>query len=143
MRAKDEGNKSKGYIMTVKEAVVLRIEKKSVLLLPILSPKCATCHERCLLRGRIFRAVNRKKLSLKKGSIVTVGTTSALEGFLGVVSLVIPILCAFLGYFLAKDKEESSKALYAFSFLLISTLLLFILNRTLYRWHKGEILEVL
>ncbi len=130
--------------MAVKEAVVIRIEKKSIILLPIISPKCVTCHEKCLLRGGFFRAKNKKQFSLKKGNIVAVGTESTLENFLGVISLIIPVFCAFLGYFLFKNKAgEDIKALFSLLFLISSTLLLFILNRTLYRWYKPEILEVL
>ncbi len=130
--------------MAVKEAVVKHIDKNYVVVSPVISETCITCTQRCLLRGkRLFRAKNKKNLALKRGSLVVVGTARRLEAFLGVVSLIIPILCAFLGFFLTKDKSENCRAVCVLLLLLASTLILFIINRTLYRWYKPEIIEVL
>ena len=130
--------------MAIKEAVVKRIEKNYIILSPIIADKCINCTQKCLLRGRPFKARNKRNLSLKVGSLVSVGTTNMLEAFLGVFCLVIPVICAFLGYIISKNRSsESEKAIFILIFLLSSTILLFILNRTLYSWYKPEIIEVL
>ena len=129
--------------MAIKEAVVRRIEKKYVVLSLVIAEKCVSCDEKCLLRGRSFRARNKKNLPISVGMVVTVGTSSAAEPFLSVFALIFPVLCAFLGYFFARNASENARAGVSFAALLISTFFTLIAARQVFRWRTPEILEIL
>ena len=130
--------------MAIKEAVVRRIDNNDVILSLVIAPKCITCRQKCLLRGRVFKAKNKRKLPIKKGSVVTVGTDGFYEAIWGIISLVIPIFCAFLGYFLSgSGASETRKAVFVLLFLFASSIVVRIISRILFRTFKPEILEIL
>ena len=130
--------------MAIKEAVVRRINKNDVVLSLVIAPKCINCRQKCLLRGRTFKAKNKRKLPIKKGSVVTVGTGGFNEAIWGIVSLVIPVLCAFWGYILSgNDASETRKAVFVLLFLFVSSIIMSVISRILFRTFKPEIIEIL
>ena len=85
------------------KACIIRYENGIATVIPLLSDTCINCNSpTCAKRGTPFQASNPQNLKLKSGDIVKIeapATTQIAQGFL---SLIVPILSAIAGYFLAE-----------------------------------------
>ena len=85
------------------KACIIKYENGIATVIPLLSDTCINCNSpTCAKRGTPFQASNPQNLKLKSGDIVKIeapATTQIAQGFL---SLIVPILSAVAGYFLAE-----------------------------------------
>ncbi len=132
------------------KALVTAIEDENIFVVPLIKSECSTCTAGCDKRGSAFAVENIRKLNIKIGDTVNLGTASLWQGIRGLISLFFPILCAILGYFLSpltarlfgKTNSEGTKALSVLFFLFISAFIVLLLTRKTKSSTKSIILSV-
>jgi len=132
------------------KALVTKIENNTVSVVPLIADACMSCQKECSKGGHAFTASNPLGLHLVLGSIVKIKTPAAAGVFQGIFSLLFPVICAVGGYFIAnpvaahygKTASEEMHAGFVLAGLLISSLFVYFLSRSVIRLTKPEITEV-
>ncbi|MBO5235802.1 MAG: SoxR reducing system RseC family protein [Spirochaetaceae bacterium] len=134
------------------KACVLNFEKDSVWVTPILSDTCINCNQpACEKRGKPFPAINPKAFELKCGDVVQLGVSAKAQFAQVFLALIIPILAAIGGYFLAepvaqlfgKMVTEGMRAVGVLLCLGITTTIITIITRSKLILSKPVIINVL
>ncbi|MGN0729325.1 SoxR reducing system RseC family protein [Treponema sp.] len=133
------------------KALVVSVENEKILVSRLEKDKCSTCSAGCAKNGRAFEVLNPNGIKVEAGSIVIIGANKKIMALQGIVSLLIPFLCAFLGYFLAspiaeafnRTVSEDGRAVFVLLFLFLSSAAVFIFTRKIPIPGKPEIVEVL
>ena len=134
------------------KACIIKYENRIATVIPLLSDTCINCNSpTCAKRGTPFQASNPQNLKLKSGDIVKIeapATTQIAQGFL---SLIVPILSAVAGYFLAEPVAklwgipvtESMRTVGVLILLAFSTGIIFILSKTWLKLSKPQVTAVI
>ena len=134
------------------KACIIEYENGIATVIPLLSDTCINCNSpTCAKRGTPFQASNPQNLKLKSGDIVKIeapATTQIAQGFL---SLIVPILSAVAGYFLAEPVAklwgipvtESMRTVGVLILLAFSTGIIFILSKTWLKLSKPQVTAVI
>lgn len=134
------------------KACIIKYENGIATVIPLLSDTCINCNSpTCAKRGTPFQASNPQNLKLKSGDIVKIeapATTQIAQGFL---SLIVPILSAVAGYFLAEPVAklwgipvtESMRTVGVLILLALSTGIIFILSKTWLKLSKPQVTAVI
>lgn len=134
------------------KACIIRYENGIATVIPLLSDTCINCNSpTCAKRGTPFQASNPQNLKLKSGDIVKIeapATTQIAQGFL---SLIVPILSAIAGYFLAEPVAklleipvtESIRTAGVLILLALSTSIIFILSKTWLKLSKPQVTAII
>lgn len=134
------------------KACIIRYENGIATVIPLLSDTCINCNSpTCAKRGTPFQASNPQNLKLKSGDIVKIeapATTQIAQGFL---SLIVPILSAIAGYFLAEPVAklleipvtESMRTAGVLILLAFSTGIIFILSKTWLKLSKPQVTAII
>ncbi len=134
------------------KACIIKYENGIATVIPLLSDTCINCNSStCAKRGTPFQASNPQNLKLKSGDIVKIeapATTQIAQGFL---SLIVPILSAVAGYFLAEPVAklwgipvtESMRTVGVLILLAFSTGIIFILSKTWLKLSKPQVTAVI
>lgn len=134
------------------KACVLNFENDSVWVTPILSDTCINCSQpACEKRGKPFPAINPKGFELKCGDVVQLGVSGSAQLVQVFVALIIPIVAAVGGYFLAepvaqlfgKVVTEGMRAIGVLLCLGITTTVITIITRSKLNFSKPIIINVL
>ena len=76
---------------------------------------------------------NPRKFLVSKGSVVAIRTYRTLEAFYGIISLLVPVFSAALGFcfssFVLKNQSELLKAFFVLLFLTVSSIAVFVVSR--------------
>ena len=134
------------------KACIIKYENGIATVIPLLSDTCINCNSpTCAKRGTPFQASNPQNLKLKSGDIVKIeapATTQIAQGFL---SLIVPLLSAVAGYFLAEPVAklwgipvtESMRTVGVLILLAFSTGIIFILSKTWLKLSKPQVTAVI
>ena len=134
------------------KACIIKYENGIATVIPLLSDTCINCNSpTCAKRGTPFQASNPQNLKLKSGDIVKIeapATTQIAQGFL---SLIVPILSAIAGYFLAGPVAklleipvtESMRTAGVLILLALSTGIIFILSKTWLKLSKPQVTAII
>ena len=134
------------------KACIIKYEKGIATVIPLLSDTCINCNSpTCAKRGTPFQASNPQNFKLKSGDIVKIeapATTQIAQGFL---SLILPILSAIAGYFLAEPVAqllgvavtESMRTAGVLILLALSTGIIFILSKTLLKLSNPQVTGII
>ena len=134
------------------KACIIKYENGIATVIPLLIDTCINCNSpTCAKRGTPFQASNPQNLKLKSGDIVKIeapATTQIAQGFL---SLIVPILSAVAGYFLAEPVAklwgipvtESMRTVGVLILLAFSTGIIFILSKTWLKLSKPQVTAVI
>lgn len=134
------------------KACIIKYENGIATVIPLLSDTCINCNSpTCAKRGTPFQASNPQNFKLKSGDIVKIeapATTQIAQGFL---SLIVPILSAVAGYFLAEPVAklwgipvtESMRTVGVLILLAFSTGIIFILSKTWLKLSKPQVTAVI
>lgn len=134
------------------KACIIKYENGIATVIPLLSDTCINCNSpTCAKRGTPFQASNPQNFKLKSGDIVKIeapATTQIAQGFL---SLIVPILSAVAGYFLAEPVAklwgipvtESMRTVGVLILLALSTGIIFILSKTWLKLSKPQVTAVI
>ena len=134
------------------KACIIKYEEGIATVIPLLSDTCINCNSpTCAKRGTPFQASNPQNFKLKSGDIVKIeapATTQIAQGFL---SLILPILSAIAGYFLAEPVAqlfgvavtESMRTAGVLILLALSTGIIFILSKTLLKLSKPQVTGII
>lgn len=133
------------------QACILNFEHNVVWVTPLLSDTCINCnHPACAKRGSPFQATNPNKLELKCGDIVKLGAPLKAQVAQGLVALLLPIIAAIGGYFLAEPvatffNHSVTEGIRAAGVLLglgVTTTLITILTRSKLNFAKPIIVSI-
>lgn len=132
------------------KALVISTDNDIITVLPVLKEACTACKSGCAKQGESFTVSNPLKLPVKKGSIVFLELSKKTLALQGIISLLVPFLCAIGGYFfgsflsskLSINNAEAVKALSVLVFLIISSLGVFLVTRKFPIKGQSEIIEI-
>ena len=133
------------------KACIIKYENGIATVIPLLSDTCINCNSPTCAKRGTFQASNPQNLKLKSGDIVKIeapATTQIAQGFL---SLIVPILSAVAGYFLAEPVAklwgipvtESMRTVGVLILLALSTGIIFILSKTWLKLSKPQVTAVI
>ncbi len=134
------------------KACIIRYENGVATVIPLLSDTCINCNSpTCAKRGTPFQASNPQNLELKSGDIVKIGAPAATQIAQGFLSLIVPILSAIAGYFLAEPVAklleipvtESIRTAGVLILLALSTGIIFILSKTRLKLSKPQVTAII
>ncbi len=133
------------------KALVTKVEQNEITVIPLITDACLSCTKGCAKQGKPFTVTNPYNLEVKKGSIVKVAASKTSENIQGIFALLLPIIFAAAGFFLAspiaslfgKKAGEGTKALCVLSFLFISAAAVFFISRKIKFKGRPGIIEVL
>lgn len=134
------------------KACIIRYENGVATVIPLLSDTCINCNSpTCAKRGTPFQASNPQNLELKSGDIVKIGAPAATQIAQGFLSLIVPILSAIAGYFLAEPVAklleipvtESIRTAGVLILLALSTGIIFILSKTWLKLSKPQVTAII
>lgn len=136
--------------MMLKKAVVLSEEGEEISVLPISKTECASCSASCGKKQEALTVSNPKNFPLKAGEIVFIETSRGGQVFEALLTLLFPFCSAIAGYFAAAPlashfegrSSDGIRAVFVLSFLLISSILVFISTRLLPPKGKTEIVSI-
>lgn len=139
----------------IEKGIITSIEDKKITVLPILKDACASCTSSCSKQRPEITVCNPKNLQVKKGSLVTLSTSKKMQALQGIISLLIPFMCAVAGYFVAAPvmklfdakftdtRDDCFRALFVLIFLALSSAAIFIVTRKKPLPGTPEITEVI
>ena len=136
----------------VDNALIIHLSESEIQVVPLISDACINCQKSgCTKQGKPFSVANPKNLEIKKGDIVKLKASANNQTIQGFVSLIIPILGAILGFFLGgflanKFSFNNVEMFQAFGVLLgliLTSTVIFFLSKTILKFKKTEIVEVL
>lgn len=134
------------------KACIIRYENGIATVIPLLSDTCINCNSpTCAKRGTPFQASNPQNLELKSGDIVKIGAPAVTQIAQGFLSLIVPILSAIAGYFLAEPVAklleipvtESIRTAGVLILLALSTGIIFILSKTWLKLSKPQVTAII
>ena len=133
-----------------KKGIVVKVEGNQVTVLPFVKDACASCSQNCKERGESYTVANPQNLKVEKGTVVGITAEKKMEALQGLISLLLPFLCAVLGFMLSPavakvfslPLSEGTKALCTLSFLLISSALVLLITRKVPLPGQNQIVEV-
>jgi hypothetical protein len=82
-------------------AVITEITDSTITVIPLITGACMSCKEGCAQRGHPFAVANPNNLDVKKGTVVKIGSSPTAAIVQGILSLLVPVICAAAGYFAA------------------------------------------
>lgn len=126
-------------------------DKECATVLPVISDECAKCASGCSRQGSPFTVRNPQNFTVRKGSIVAISTPKERQALEGLLSLVVPFICAILGYFagapiasaLRLPSGDGARAVGVLLFLAASSALVLFVTRKIPEFSKPEITEIL
>ncbi|MBP5358635.1 MAG: SoxR reducing system RseC family protein [Treponema sp.] len=132
-------------------AVVVSIQNNTISVTPIQKGGCASCTAECKQKSKSFVTANPFHYPIKTGDIVSIENSKKTQAFQGIFSLLFPIASAIAGFFLApliasafgKQSGDGFRAIGVLAFLLISSLIVFIISRTVLPPERPQISAVL
>lgn len=133
-------------------AIVKKIEGQLVQVVPMISDACVNCGSSdCEKQGKTFSVINKQNFDLKENSVVKIGVSKASQCIQGITSLLIPILCAVIGYIFAPALSqrfgiafsEGFQAVATLAFFLTACLAVFAISRSSIHITLPEITQVL
>lgn len=136
--------RDKGCIVSYKDGIASVI--------PLLSDTCINCNSpTCAKRGTPFLATNPHNLDLHPGDVVKIEARASIQLAQGIFSLLLPILGAVAGFFLAaplatalgKEPTEAMRAGGLLMMLGLTTGIIFILSKTLLKLSKPQVTAVI
>ena len=136
--------RDKGCIVSYKDGIASVI--------PLLSDTCINCNSpTCAKRGTPFLATNPHNLDLHPGDVVKIEAPASIQLAQGIFSLLLPILGAVAGFFLAAPVaialgREPTEAMRAGGLLLmlgLTTGIIFLLSKTLLKLSKPQVTAVI
>lgn len=136
--------RDKGCIVRYKDGIASVI--------PLLSDTCINCNSpTCAKRGTPFLATNPRNLDLHPGDVVKIEAPASIQLTQGIFSLLLPILGAVAGFFLAdpvaialgKEPTEAMRAGGLLLMLGLTTGLIFLLSKTLLKLSKPQVTAVI
>lgn len=133
------------------KALVTKVEQNEITVIPLITDACLSCTKGCAKQGKPFNVTNPNNFEVKKGNIVKVAASKTSENLQGIFALLLPIVFAAAGFFLAspialifgKTAGEGTKALCVLSFLFISATAIFFISRKIKFKGKPGIIEIL
>ena len=136
--------------MKTERVFVVEIKEEDVIVSPMVKGECASCESGCAKRGAAYPVLNPRKLPVKPGQTVIVGASARAQAVQGVISLLIPFLCALLAFMLAPvfanlfgmNASEGFKAVSVLAGLFISSLAVLLITRKVPLPGKSEILSL-
>lgn len=116
---------------------VSRVNENNVDIIPYDESACSTCSGSCSGCHVVLQARNPKKLELKPGMTVKANVSTGFQAFCNVIALLVPVLFAVVGFFLAPalasvfhaELTESFKAFCVLAFLFVPAAVIFVLTR--------------
>lgn len=136
--------RDKGCIVSYKDGIASVI--------PLLSDTCINCNSpTCAKRGTPFLATNPHNLDLHPGDVVKIEAPASIQLAQGIFSLLLPILGAVAGFFLAaplatalgREPTEAMRAGGVLLMLILTTLIIFILSKTLLKLTKPQVTAII
>ncbi len=133
-------------------AIVKKIEGQLVQVAPLISDACISCNTSdCAKQGKTFSVINKKNFELKENSVVKIGVSKKSQYIQGLTALLIPILCAVIGYIFAPALSqrtgfvfsEGFQAFTVLAFFLAACLAVLIISRSSIHITLPEIMQVL
>lgn len=133
-------------------AIVKKIEGQKVEVVSLISNACVVCNSiDCAKHGKSFYVLNKKKLPLEENCIVRIGFPPVLNGFLGLISLLFPIVCSILGGIFSPELcayfgtplSPRSSACCVGVFFVAATLLVILISRTNIHLTRPEVIQVM
>lgn len=133
------------------QAFITSIKGKEIRAMQLVTEACVNCSTGCLQRGKEFLVLNKRNFPIEEGSIVRIGLPRYKRGLHGIIALVVPVVCAILGYLFAPDmakkigleNTEIFKAACIMLSLGASTGIVFAISRSSLHFTKPEIMQVL
>lgn len=134
------------------KACIIKYENGIATVIPLLTDTCISCNSStCAKRGTSFQASNPHNLQLRPGNIVKIEAPASVQIVQGLFSLILPILGAVAGFFLADPiasaigvvPTEGMRAAGVLVMLALSTVSIFFLSKTLLRLTKAQVSAVL
>ncbi|MCQ2573373.1 MAG: SoxR reducing system RseC family protein [Treponema sp.] len=124
---------------------VSRVNETNVDIIPYDENACATCSGSCSGCHVVLQAKNPKGFELKPGMTVKANVSTGFQSFCNVIALVLPIMFAVAGFFLAPslanlfhaELTETFKAFTVILFLFVPALVIFLLTR-----KRSELVEL-
>ena len=136
----------------VDNALIINLSENEIQVVPLISDACINCQKSgCTKQGKPFSVANPKNFEIKKGDIVKLKASVNSQTIQGFVSLIIPLLGAILGFFLGGFfankfsfiNVEMWQAIGVLLGLTITASAIFFLAKTILKFKKTEIVEVL
>lgn len=132
-------------------AVVVSVQNNTVSVSPIQKEGCAACTAECKQKSKAFVTANPFHYQVKAGDIVSIENSKKSQAFQGIFSLLFPVASAIAGFFLApiiasalgKESGDGFRAIGVLAFLLISSLIVFIISRTVLPPERPQISSVI
>lgn len=136
----------------VDNALIINLSENEIQVVPLISDACINCQKSgCTKQGKPFSVANPKNLEIKKGDIVRLKASVNSQTIQGFVSLIIPLLGAISGFFIGGffankfsfNNVEMWQAIGVLLGLTITASAIFLLSKTILKFKKTEIVEVL
>ena len=132
----------KALILTVNPEITAIIASKN---------ECASCQASCSKKKNIISLSNTSNLSLKENSIVLITSEKKYQYIQGFLALLLPVILAFAGYFLANpimslfraSASEGIKSIFVLAFFTITCAIIFIITRFSPLPGKPQVLEII
>lgn len=133
-------------------AIVKSIEGQRIEVVSLISDACVRCNSiDCATQGKSFHVINKKNLPLSENTIIRIGFPRVLNGFFGLISLLIPIFASVAGFLLSPlilnrfqfEKTQSAMACVVGLFFVVSALFVFIISRTDIHLTHPEVLQIM
>ncbi|MBQ9206465.1 MAG: SoxR reducing system RseC family protein [Treponema sp.] len=133
-------------------AIVKSIEGQRIEVVSLVSDACVRCNSiDCAKQGKSFHVINKRNLPLSENTIIRIGFPRILNGFLGLISLLIPIFASVFGYFFSSSilsyfelaHTQSLRACVVGMFFVASSLIIFIISRTDIHLTHPEVLQIM
>lgn len=120
-----------------KNALIVKIEESKITATELAKTDCLTCTAGCAKMGHQITVTNPKGLEIKEGSLVSLVSSKKAQAVQGIISLLLPVLCAFAGYFFSpvlasafgKTISEDFRAVFVLLFLFLSSAAVFVVTR--------------
>ncbi len=133
-------------------AIVKEIDGQHVEVVSLISEACLSCNSiDCVRHGKSFHVINKKNLPLKENNIIRIGFPRILNGILGLISLLFPILSSVAGYLLVPYLSQrfdflvtpESQACVVGNFFTAAALFVFIISRTNIHLTCPDVIQIL
>ena len=131
--------------------MVVSVKGRDIRVLPLFNDECAHCASGCSKRGKPFPVTNPGKLPLRTGSIVSISSPKRIQAIEGLLSLLVPFICAITAYFAAVPLAahfglaagDGLRAVSVLAGLLLSAAAVLFITRKIPHKRKPEIREIL
>lgn len=132
-------------------AMVKKIQGQLVQVVPLISDSCINCTSSdCSKLGKAFNVINKNNFELKEKSIVKIGVSKISQCIQGILSLLIPIISAVIGYIFSPalaqrldfNCTEGFQALTVLIFFAFPCIAVFVISRSSLHITLPEITQV-